>query len=212
MAHRDLQDALTARDRALERAVELAVGRKTAPDFADALMVGIAEQSVQEDRVWYSVQAFLSAAANISKLLWPLDRRDGAKQFPDRGAHLRRTLAIEESSLLKNKDLRNHFEHFDERIEEWVPTSLVPFESDAIVASKDHVSRVSELFFVLRHLDPETLVLTVGGTEYELPKIVEEIEVLDQHVQKELAKRTWHESISDAIADRHIPPGQISDA
>jgi hypothetical protein len=68
------------------------------------------------DRVelWSSIQSILVASGNISKILWP--SRNKSK---DRGLYLRKMLKIEEDHILSNRKFRDHFEHYDERIEKW---------------------------------------------------------------------------------------------
>lgn len=66
------------------------------------------------DDTWFAIQGVLSAAANASKLLWgtrhqPKDRRKDLREFAE----------VDESSPLRSRTLRDHFEHFDERIAEW---------------------------------------------------------------------------------------------
>src|SRR3989442_13158213 len=65
------------------------------------------------DRLWYSVQGILLAAGNISKLLWPSNT-----QSADRGNELRTLLSVSDGSPLTPRTFRNHFEHFDERLEQ----------------------------------------------------------------------------------------------
>lgn len=62
--------------------------------------------------VWCSIQSILVSTANISKILWPSKNRI-------RGKRLREMLKVEKNSILSNRKFRNHFEHYDERIEEW---------------------------------------------------------------------------------------------
>jgi len=74
-------------------------------------------------RFWYSVQSLLMAAANVSKLLWPSYRK-GENLVPNRGEVLRKSLAIDdEHSPLSKRTLRDHFEHYDARLEHWAATS-----------------------------------------------------------------------------------------
>ena len=73
-------------------------------------------------RLWMSIQTFLVATGNISKLLWP-----SQPQIPDRGSDLRVSLGVGETSCLKTRTFRNHFEHFDERLEAFF-LSLKPDE------------------------------------------------------------------------------------
>jgi len=63
--------------------------------------------------VWCSIQSILVAAGNVSKILWP------SHKYKIRGERLRQLLKVEKNNLLSNRKFRNHFEHYDERIEEW---------------------------------------------------------------------------------------------
>jgi hypothetical protein len=69
-------------------------------------------------RLWGGIQALLVASANISKLLWPADAPKGYSswnhnRFPD----LRDSLGVDDAWMLKSKDLRNVFEHYDEYLD-----------------------------------------------------------------------------------------------
>jgi hypothetical protein len=62
---------------------------------------------------WAAIQSILSASANISRILWPASRRKA------RGVYLRKLLRVEENHFLADRCIRNSFEHYDERIEDW---------------------------------------------------------------------------------------------
>jgi hypothetical protein len=67
--------------------------------------------------------AFLTHAANASKILWPPPPRPGhpytrAKR-EQRARAMRAALSIPDESPLAARDLRNHLEHLDERLEVW---------------------------------------------------------------------------------------------
>lgn len=64
--------------------------------------------------VWGSIQSILVTAGNVSKILWPSDNK-----YKSRGERLRQLLKIDEDNILSNRKFRNHFEHYDSRIEEW---------------------------------------------------------------------------------------------
>ncbi len=68
--------------------------------------------------VFFYAQASLSSAGNVSKLLWP-----PSPMIPDRGKKLRESRGISDDSPVAPRRFRNHFEHFDERLEEWAMTS-----------------------------------------------------------------------------------------
>jgi hypothetical protein len=69
--------------------------------------------------VWFGLQGILISASNASKILW------GSRQDPVLEARrpLRESVSVDDSSPLSSRKLRNDFEHFDERLEEWFETS-----------------------------------------------------------------------------------------
>lgn len=69
--------------------------------------------SLDTVEVWCSIQSILMAAGNVSKILWPNQKQKA------RGERLRQILKVEEDNILSDRRFRNHFEHYDERIEEW---------------------------------------------------------------------------------------------
>jgi hypothetical protein len=76
----------------------------------------IANDNFDHVEIWCSLQSILVAAGNVSKILWP------RAQYRKRGDILRKTLQIEENNILARRTFRNHFEHYDERVEEWFST------------------------------------------------------------------------------------------
>jgi len=72
------------------------------------------------DDFWFWAQAFLIAAGNASKLLWGVDDKAAKRRRA-----LRDRLEVTADSPLRDRALRNHFEHFDERIEDAVATGAI---------------------------------------------------------------------------------------
>lgn len=125
-----------------------------------------------EDHVelWSAIQSILVAAANVSKILWPQRELSTA-----RGKKLRTLLNIDDSNLLSDRKLRNHFEHYDERIEKWfekngsgvyMDMSIDPFES-IWGSNLDNRHRV---------YNPVTQVLTFRGESVDLAAILKALE------------------------------------
>ena len=63
--------------------------------------------------VWCSIQSILVAAGNVSKILWP------SQKNKNRGERLRQMLKVNADNRLSDRKFRNHFEHYDERIDDW---------------------------------------------------------------------------------------------
>lgn len=90
-------------------------------------------ENIDHIEVWGVIQSILIAAGNVSKILWP-----SRKSSSLRGERLRKLLEVDDRNPLSNRNFRNHFEHYDERIEDWfkakgsavyVDLRIDPFES-----------------------------------------------------------------------------------
>jgi hypothetical protein len=101
------------------------------------------------DRLWYSVQAFLAAAGNVSKLLWGSNRSSA-----ERRAELRASLSVSDDSPLRPRIFRNHFEHFDERLEQWATSSKRHNFADSNVGPPNMIVGIDPEDF-LRNFDTE---------------------------------------------------------
>ena len=84
--------------------------------FIDAAAVDLAEAMGQRDldEVWRHLQSILAAAANLSKLFWSSGGKRAKQREP-----LRLSLRVRDDSPLRDTNVRNAFEHFDERLETW---------------------------------------------------------------------------------------------
>lgn len=70
------------------------------------------ENQFDQIEIWGAIQSILVSSGNASKILWP------PKKYRERGKLLREYLNIPENHILAPRVFRNHFEHFDERVEE----------------------------------------------------------------------------------------------
>lgn len=64
----------------------------------------------------------LHFSANVSKVFWPPDgtRKETAKELRD-------LCGIDDNHPLRNRTLRNHVEHIDERLEQWAGSGRRPY-------------------------------------------------------------------------------------
>jgi hypothetical protein len=119
--------------------------------------------------VWCSIQSILMAAGNLSKILWP------RKKFAARGEYLRKLLNVDKSNLLSDRKFRNHFEHYDERIEDWFAENRSAVYIDlAFVPIKPIFGK----FPVTRHraYNPLTKTLMFRGESFDLAAVLNELE------------------------------------
>src|SRR5258705_3487164 len=85
-------------------------------------------------QLFRSIHSFLTHAAVVSRLLWPSrprKRREEDRASHDRrvahavnrGKQVRLALGLPDEQPGDQRTLRDHLEHFDERLDDWVPTS-----------------------------------------------------------------------------------------
>jgi len=135
------------------------------------------------DLVWYAIQNFLVAVGNISKIFWPTRNKE-------RGEELRRSLGIEDNSPIQARNFRNHFEHFDERLEEWAKSSERHNFVDSSILPPNMIAGIDQKDF-LRIFNPTTWTLTFRGDKYELKPIIKAIYELYPNVSTEANKPLW---------------------
>jgi hypothetical protein len=118
--------------------------------------------------IFYGLQNILGAGANISKALWGQRGNRATQRKP-----LRDSLGVSDLSSLKSTGVRNHFEHFDHRLETWwndlshrtfVRMSVGPRSSIQGLEVND--------FF--RHYDPYTTIFYVCNEEIEIKGLINE--------------------------------------
>jgi len=124
--------------------------------------------NTNSDLVWYAIQNFLVAVANISKFFWP-----PKPKYQKRGEELRKSFGIENDSPIKPRGGRNVFEHFDEKLEEWATSSKRGF-IDSNIGTLNKIAGIDQQD-VLRHFDPTTWTFTFRGDKQELKPMIEAI-------------------------------------
>ncbi len=136
------------------------------------------------------IHSFLTHASNISKLFWPVvnatpptankpDKLAKWQRTTDRGDFLRTLYSMRPSNVLENRDLRNHLEHYDERLDDFSA------ERDLRTTGKGYADMGigpiggivgPQASFILRHFDQSNGDFIFRGAHYDLPTIKRAIE------------------------------------
>lgn len=132
---------------------------------------------------WASVQNFLTATANISKTCW-----GGRGRFAAQRAQIRESLNITDDSPLADRRLRNHLEHYDERLDEWYHHSSNHNYADFIIGPRATTIVGLDNTDIFRFFDPETNEVIFWGQRYALQPLVNEITKLLPIAQVESSK------------------------
>jgi hypothetical protein len=123
---------------------------------------------------WSSIQLILISAGNVSKILWPTH-----KASAPRGARLRTLLGIDDNNPLADRRLRNHFEHYDERIETWFASKNSAIYKDLIMGPLQGYDRQFPSN-VHRGYDNTTQTLTFRGESMNLGAVIKALTELQQ--------------------------------
>ncbi len=130
-----------------------------------ASRLGDQTSDVDHVDVWSAIQSILVAAGNVSKILWPSEKN------AERGEHLRKLLSVDDGNPLKSRKLRNHFEHYDERIQSWFEESgSVVYLDPEIRSSAGHLISMPRASH--RSFDPTTMTVTFRGETTDLKGIL----------------------------------------
>jgi len=160
-------------DRSLLRLFQREVERQCSFGLLASLDLDDALRTRNHDRIWASAQSFLVAAGNVSKLLWPSSER-----IPGRGSELRQSLNVGANSALEPRTFRNHFEHFDERLDDWAISGRNHSFVDSNVGPPGMIGGAADSRFFLRNFDTANYAMTYRGNRYELRPVVAELETL----------------------------------
>jgi hypothetical protein len=156
--------------------------------YAARFALGQANAGLEQNNqqmFWAGIQAFATACANISKACWGQGGRLAEDRKPLRGS-----LRIADDSPLANTDLRNHLEHYDERLDHWYRTSNGRF-ADYVIGPPNEVVGMAPIN-IFRHFDPQTTDVIFWGEHYRIQGLAIEIERLLPIAKQETRKLPWH--------------------
>jgi hypothetical protein len=123
--------------------------------------------------VWEAVYSILSHSANLSKIFWPVKVKAAPRntELQERAKLMRGLFEVTDESPLANRDVRNGFEHLDERIHDWLdeigPTHIVDYFIGAAAQAANMTGR-----HIFRIFDHETGFVTVGSDSIRLQPLI----------------------------------------
>lgn len=142
-------------------------------------------------RSFAAAQTLVSAAGLVSKLLWPILPKDGNPAREARGLALREAVGVPDDSILKTKNVRNSFEHFDERIDAYFAAGHINVVDRNYGPKSGIVIGGAEPLY-WRHLDPETNTIGVMSRDLVLEE-VDILELVDALLEVRRGANTWIE-------------------
>lgn len=157
-----------------------------------------------------------NAAAMISKILWPLPRRQKEHESKDefaararftelRGRELRRMLHVSENSVLNNPQVRHGVEHFDERLDRrlMTPERIIVRSTIGGRQAVRIDSEEGEQFYLHRY-DPATTEYEILEDRIVLADVRQAMEDLSRRAGREL--RRLEAKRFDKTRRSNLPP------
>lgn len=140
----------------------------TQSHFAEIAYRNIDPKAVKgTDAVFSSIHSFLSHSANVSKLL-----------IADDGEMLQKTigdiLKIPKNSDIHNRKFRNHLEHYDERLKNWIKEKGINATIGTYNIGPKSMIQIPDMVFV-SHYDPTDNTFTFVNEDFSLDVLFNEI-------------------------------------
>lgn len=131
-------------------------------------------------------------AAAISRIFWPPGCRDKKKKAiaQRRGQALRDELGIKSGHPVQKRTLRDHFEHFDERLDDWAENSRNRNIIGRLFGPRDGVGGDAiDDSDIIHHYDPSTKIYSFRGESFDVQNLVSGINDIHQKASAFLEKR-----------------------
>ena len=136
-------------------------------------------------RIFYAIQNLLVAAANVSKALWGQGGKLSAQRQP-----LRDSIGISDASPFREVDMRNNFEHFDQRLDQWWNESSHHNMADLNIGPPEMIKGLDDIE-LFRHFDPRTRDTVFWGERFNLQELIDEVSRIIPALRAEVAKPHW---------------------
>ena len=165
----------------LQEAHRARTGTATREPMTSPVIQAFLQWQVQ---IWSLTRLMLAGAATVSRILWPLTRREprDARERAQvgRAAELRRRWGLDADSYLADRDARDVFEHVDEKLLEWLDEHRgQPVQGLAMAEVAASPELRTECF---RLIDPVTKIVYAGTKECNLVKVFDALRVVSDHL------------------------------
>jgi hypothetical protein len=132
-----------------------------------------------QGEIFRSLHSLLTHASNVSRLFWPPAGKGAvAQKREERGRLLRQRVGLpDDSHPLKTRTLRDHLEHFDERIDHWRETSVRKNYAQDLVGPKGMIVGLEETD-MMRWYDPSQKRFMFRGESFDIQGLVAALDQL----------------------------------
>jgi hypothetical protein len=118
--------------------------------------------------VFSSIHSFLSHCANVSKMLLASDGENYPQTIGD-------ILGVTKNSNIHNRRFRNHLEHYDERLKDWIREKGINSNIGTYNIGPKQMIQIPNMIFV-SHYDPSNNTFTFVNEDFDLGILYQEIQ------------------------------------
>ena len=126
---------------------------------------------IQYEEILNWIQNIFIQAAALSRYFWTVKKNE--KIHKERSEFLRKVFNISNNSPIRNRDIRNMIEHFDEKLDIFISKPVVGTIMPNYIGLE--IETLGVPYHIFRAYYPRTGVFEVLGKRFELQPIVDEI-------------------------------------
>lgn len=138
-------------------------------------MINSALQDPGRSDVFIPLQAFVHHTAAVSRIFWPPGARDkhARQRSQRRGELLRQSIGIHSPHVIQARTLRDHLEHFDERLDDWAERSKRRNIVHRMVGPRQAIGGDGiEDGDIIHHFDPAQKAYAFRGEHFDIQALV----------------------------------------
>ena len=152
------------------------------------LMNAILKKEVEGDLFQPALDLVHHAAA-VSRIFWPPGGRNKQSRMraQKRGQNLRDILELPSGHAVQDRSLRDHFEHFDERLDDWAETSKNRNIVQRFIGSRNDIGGDSIMDSdIIHHFDPSKNTFGFRGEHYDIQSLASGLDDIYQRTERKL--------------------------
>ncbi|WP_293367808.1 hypothetical protein [Nevskia sp.] len=149
------------------------------------------------DDPFVHAMALVHRAAAVSRVFWPPGAKDKRlrQRSQRRGDLLRNLLGVTPNHAIQSRTLRDHFEHFDERLDDWAERSKNRNIVKQLLGPRSAIGGDAiEDADIIHNYDPATKVYAFRGEKFDIQAIAYGIDDLHSKVVRHLEAIAAHRS------------------
>lgn len=143
------------------------------------------------------IMALNHHSAAVSRMFWPpgSPNKISKARSKARGDFLRNSVGVEEDHRVRQRTLRDHFEHYDERLDEWAESS---FNKSIVLKMVGSRELIQGPYIgdgdIIHHFNPSNCTYYFRGEPFNIQQMVDGVEDIGRKIVNRLCQISpWNE-------------------